>query len=123
MPVALSMFPEGGLKKNEEVFINESVLGHDFLNKAFRAAYEVGPDSFSVYIFKGDAADILKTAIKYVTTTGMEADEGPEGKYVLADAYNGTVFLGWKDGNMVLVTGLAADQADIADSYISQILK
>jgi hypothetical protein len=123
LPQALLMFPENGLKKNEEVFINESVLGHDFLNKAFRAGYEVGPDSFSIYLFRGDATDIMKAAMTYVTTTGMEADEGAEGKYVLTDGYNGTVFLGWKDGALVLITGLAADQADIADSYISGILK
>ncbi len=123
LPQALSMFPEGGLKKNGEIFINESVLGHDFLNRAFRAGYEVGPDSFSIYIFIGDAAGIMKAAVTYATTAGMEAAEGPEGKYMLTDGYNGTVFLGWKDGNMVLLTGLAADQADIAESYISQILK
>ncbi len=123
MPDALAMFPEAGLKKNEEIFVNESVLGHEFLNKAFRAAYEVGPDNFSIYIFRGNPSGITQTAMTYIKACGMEAGEGPEGKYVLADGYNGTVFLGWKEGQMVLVTGLASDQAEIAESYISEILK
>jgi len=123
MPDALAMFPEAGLKKNEEIFVNESVLGHEFLNKAFRAGYEVGTDNFSIYIFRGNSSEIMRTAMTYITACGMEASEGPEGKYVLEDGYNGTVFLGWKDGQMVLVTGLAADQADIAENYISEILK
>ena len=51
MPAVLSMFPPTGKKKNEEMYINESVLGHKFLNRAFRANYESGPDIFSVFIF------------------------------------------------------------------------
>jgi len=42
---------------------------------------------------------------------------------MLKDGYNGTIFLAWKDSLMVLISGLAKDQADIADKYISEILK
>ncbi len=45
------------------------------------------------------------------------------GKYVLADGYNGTVFLAWKDNRIVVISGLSKDQADIADQYTSEILK
>ena len=41
-----------GKKINEETYINESVLGHKFLNKAFKATYESGPDNFSVFIME-----------------------------------------------------------------------
>ena len=40
MPSALSLFPTTGKKVNEETYINESVLGHKFLNKAYKANYE-----------------------------------------------------------------------------------
>ena len=50
MPQPLSLFPAAGKKTNQEMYINESVLGHKFLNKAFKADYVAGPDSFSVFI-------------------------------------------------------------------------
>ena len=43
MPPVLSLFPATGKKENEEMYINESVLGHKFLNRAYKANYEVGP--------------------------------------------------------------------------------
>jgi hypothetical protein len=39
------------------------------------------------------------------------------------DGFNGTVFLAWKEKRIVIITGLARDQADIADKYTSAILK
>ena len=45
MPSALSLFPADGKKINEEAYINESVLGHKFLNKAFKANYETAADT------------------------------------------------------------------------------
>jgi len=37
MPSVISLFPQEGKRKNEETYINESVLGHSFLNKAFKS--------------------------------------------------------------------------------------
>ena len=53
----------------------------------------------------------------------MDALESSSGKYVLADGYNGTIFLAWKDNRIVAISGLSKDQADIADKYTSEILK
>ena len=41
---------------------------------------------------------------------------------MFTDGYNGTVFLSWKGNQIVIITGLAKDQADIADKYTSEIL-
>ncbi|TFG40991.1 MAG: hypothetical protein E4H43_04960, partial [Bacteroidia bacterium] len=66
MPAMLSLFPSGGKKANEETYINESVLGHSFLNKAFRAAYQVGTDEFAIYLSEGSSPEaIKKTAETY----------------------------------------------------------
>lgn len=124
MPAPLSLFPATGRKVNEEMYINESVLGHKFLNKAFKANYEVFPDSFSVYIFEAGSPDeIWKSAREYLSAAGTEALESASGKYVIADGYNGTIFLAWKDEKMVIISGLSKDQASIADQYTSDILK
>ena len=124
MPVLLSQFPGDGKKLNEETYINESVLGHQFLNKAFRAVYEVGTDNFSIYLMKfGSAQEAYKTAETYLKSTGIDGTESETGKFVLNDGYNGTVFLAWKEDRMVIISGLAGDQAEIADKYTSDILK
>lgn len=124
MPALLLQFPSGGKKVNEETFINESVLGHNFLNKAFKAQYEVGSDNFSVYILQSASPDESRKTVEiYLASTGISPVDEGGGKYVLTDGYNGTIFLSWKENKIVLIQGLARDQSDIADKYTSEILK
>ena len=52
----------------------------------------------------------------------IEPDRKEEGKYVFTDGYNGTIFLSWKDDMLVIISGLAKDQTDLADKYTSAIL-
>lgn len=124
MPAVLSQFPTEGKKQNEETFINESVLGHKFLNRAFKAVYEVGTDNFSIFIIDNKSdEETWKTAELYLKSTGIDAVESATAKYVLNDGYNGTIFLAWKNERIILISGLSKDQAEIADKYTSEILK
>ena len=124
MPAVLSKFPENGRKMNEETYINESVLGHNFLNKAYKAVYETGSDNFSIFIIENSSTvEIKKSVEAYLAATGTEAVETVGGKYMLKDGYNGTVFLAWKDNLIVIISGLSKDQTEIADRYTSEILK
>ena len=124
MPAVLSKFPENGRKMNEETYINESVLGHNFLNKAYKAEYEIGSDNFSIFIMENSSIeDARKPVEAYLAATGIEAAETGGGKYMLKDGYNGTVFLAWKDNLIVIISGLSKDQTEIADRYTSEILK
>jgi hypothetical protein len=125
MPSALSLFPETGKKINEETYINESVLGHKFLNKAFKATYSSGNDVFSIFIMESNApAEIRKSVEAYLTaTTGTEAVYSETGRYMLKDGYNGTIFLAWKGNKIVIISGLSKDQSDVADKYTSEILR
>jgi hypothetical protein len=124
MPPVLSQFPETGRKKNEETFINESVLGHKFLNKAYKATYEVGSDIFSIFILGNNSSEDAKKSVDaYLKATGQDASDSTSGKYLLTDGYNGTVFLAWKENQIVIISGLSKDQSEIADRYTSEILK
>ena len=123
MPALLSEFPDDGKKVNEETYINENVLGHQFLNKAFKASYSSGSDNFDIYLLKpGTAQEAFSAADKYLSAAGIEPDRKEEGKYVFTDGYNGTIFLSWKDDMLVIISGLAKDQTDLADKYTSAIL-
>jgi hypothetical protein len=124
MPPVLALFPKDGRKVNEETYINESVLGHKFLNNAFRADYEQGTDKFSLFIMeKPTVKETLETIDTYMKATGMEPSDEETGRYVLDDGYNGTVFLSWKGNRIVIISGLSKDQSDVADRYTSEILK
>jgi hypothetical protein len=124
MPAILSQFPAEGKKVNEETFINESVLGHSFLNKAFKAAYQVGSDEFSIFISDAISPEAAKKTVEtYIASTGISPVETGDSKFMLMDGYNGTIFLAWKDKRIVIISGLAKDQAEIAEKYTSEILK
>jgi hypothetical protein len=124
MPAVLSMFPDIGRKVNEETYINQSVLGHKFLNKAFKAIYETGPDNYSVFIMDSSSPlEARKSVNAYLAATGMDEVESESGRYLLKDGYNGTIFLAWKENLIVIISGLSKDQSEIADSYSSEILK
>jgi hypothetical protein len=124
MPSALSLFPQTGKKTNEETYINESVLGHKFLNNAFKANYESGNDVFSVFIIDNNTSEeTRKTVEAYLTATGSGAMDSETGKYMLKDGYNGTIFLAWKEKRIVIISGLSKDQSEIADRFTSEILR
>ena len=124
MPAVLSQFPETGKKINEETYINESVLGHKFLNKAYKGAYQIGSDNFSIYIMQNsNSEEVKKTVNAYITSTGMDPIESETGRYMIKDGYNGTIFLAWKDKLIVIIAGLSKDQTEDADRYASEILK
>lgn len=124
MPAAITQFPAAGKKANDETYINESVLGHNFLNNAFKANYEVGTDVFSVFIFdKPTVSDAMETVNAYLKAVKMEPADDDNGKMVLEDGYNETIFLSWKGKRIVLISGLEKDQSEIAERYTSEILK
>jgi hypothetical protein len=124
MPSSLVLFPKDGIKINEESYINESVLGHKFLSKAFKANYQAGNDVFSIYIMDNITQDeVKKTVDAYLSATGTDAVDSENPKYMLKDGYNGTIFLAWKEKRIVIISGLSKDQSDLADKYTSEILK
>jgi hypothetical protein len=124
MPLALKEFPEMGKKKNEETYIKESVLGHEFLAGAFKALYDAGGNEFSVFILKKQSvADASKTVDAYLKSAGLEIDDPSGGKYRFKDGYNGDIFLSWKESTIVIISGLSLDQIDVAQRYSAEILR
>lgn len=124
LPALLARFPAEGKIANEEIYINDNVLGHSVLNSAFMTAYETGNDRFSIYLIQKDSAEeILDMAKSYLNTAGVETFPGDENRFVFTDGYNGTIFLSWKGDLMVIISGLAKDQTGIAYRYTTGILE
>lgn len=123
MPSALKIFPSNGKKANQETYINENVLGHNFLNKAFKAEYESGNDAFSIFLLESTPKEIQKSVDEYLAATGIEPVDAEIGKYMLKDGNNGTIFLAWKGNRIIILSGLSIDQSAVADKYITEIFK
>jgi hypothetical protein len=99
-------------------------LGHKFLNKAYKAIYEIGADIFSIFILETSSPEeAKKSAEAYLAATGIDSVESGSGRYMLKDGYNGTVFMTWKDNRIVIISGLSKDQSEVADRFTSEILK
>ncbi|HEX2920938.1 MAG TPA: DUF6599 family protein [Bacteroidales bacterium] len=122
MPPVLNEFPSNGKRQNEDLFIQENVLGHSFLTNAFRANYEVGSDIFQIYIIeKNTSPEILEVVNTYLKTAGLDNVTDDNGKMVFKDGYNGTIFLAWTANRIVIISGLAKDQSELAEQYTSEI--
>lgn len=124
LPKILSDFPAEGIKKNEETYIADGVLGHEFLRGAYKAVYETGEMTFSIFIFDKPTPEACrKTSNDWLKKAGIDPDDSSTGKYAFRDGYNGDIFLSWKDDRMVVIQGLAKDQTDVAGRYTNEILK
>lgn len=124
MPDLLKLFPVAGRLPNEEMYISENVLGHEFLRSAFRANYETGGRRFVIYLFNpGDENENREMLVRYLGKAGLEPGDSADGKFFFRDGYNGEIFLAWKSDITVLITGLTGDDASLANDYIGQILR
>lgn len=119
-PALLGLFPQEGLLENQEAYLLESVLGHDFLSGAFRASYVTEGKKFDIYLFECPDAT---TAVSYLQKLAGEAFTPDDPfKYSFEDGYNGTLYLGQKGERIVIITGLDRESTGIADRYINRML-
>lgn len=124
MPKTVTEFPDNNRVKNSERYINESVLGHEYLNRGFQAEYQIDGTTFNIILIdKETAAETAKTAASFLAGAGLEPNSAEEGKYCFRDGYNGDIFLAWRGTRMVIISGLAKDQSAIADRYTGEILR
>jgi len=122
-PGTLELFPAEGRRINEEMYISENVLGHEFLGKAFKANYMIGENSFAVYLFtEGGEESISGMADRYLSRLDLDSGARAEGKVFFKDGYNGFVFLAWKNDLMVLINGLDETESELADRIIAHFI-
>ena len=123
-PAILIDFPTQGKVVNEEMYIAENVIGHEFLSNAFRVNYNIDDQRFVIYLFTEETPGTTSEMVqKYLARLDLVSEQVSEGKYAFKDGYNGDIFLELKGDKMVLITGLGNDQSDIAEKYINEILR
>ncbi len=120
-PSLLKLFPAEGLLKNQETYLLESVLGHEYLRGAFRASYELAGDRFDIYLF--DCADSDKASSMASGLAGDAYAPGEEVfKYAFEDGYNGVLHIAQHGNRLVVVSGLGFENTALAERYIGLML-
>jgi hypothetical protein len=121
-PALLKLYPSEGLVRNQETYILESVLGHEFLRGAFRASYEVDNDRFDIYLFNckssEEASEMAARLAGDAYTPGEDIF-----KYVFEDGFNGMLHIAQQRERIVIVSGLGTDKTPLADRYINSLLR
>jgi hypothetical protein len=121
-PALLKLFPSEGLVRNQETYILESVLGHEFLRGAFRASYEVDNDRFDVYLFNCKSSE--EASAMAARLAGDAYTPGDDiFKYVFEDGFNGMLHMAQQRERIVIVSGLGTDKTPLADRYINSLLR
>ncbi len=121
-PELLGAFPAEGLLKNEETYLLDGVLGHDYLQGAFRASYETGGDRFYIYIFNFRSAEEAASIAGKLTETPVSAAADETEKYVITDGFNGVLYAARKGNRLLIISGLETDKKDVAERYLNMAL-
>lgn len=120
-PELLDLFPAEGRLANQETYLLESVLGHEFLRDAFRASYDVDGERFDIYLFRSGDSDASATmASRLVGDSFSPGDE--VFKYAFNDGFNGALYLARQRERLIIISGLGSDNTSLAESYISKML-
>ncbi|MCU0459929.1 MAG: hypothetical protein MUE37_12670 [Bacteroidales bacterium] len=120
-PSLLELFPAEGLLKNQETYLLESVLGHEFLRGAFRASYEVDGDRFDIYLFSSDDPAVTIAMAAALAGDAWSEEEDPF-KYAFEDGFNGVIHMARKGGRLIVVSGLSIEKTPLAERYIERML-
>lgn len=121
-PALLDVFPADGKLANQETYLLESVLGHEFLRGAFRASYDTDNERFDIYLF--DCTTAEEASIMAGRLAG-EAYRGGEDtfKYVVEDGFNGLLYMALSGRRLIVISGLGRNEMDLAERYIDRMLK
>lgn len=120
-PALLKLFPADGLLMNEETYLLESVLGHEYLRGAFRASYEVAGDRFDIYLFNCSTAEEASTMAAKIAGDAFTPGEETF-KYAFEDGFNGVIHMAKQGSRLIVVSGLGFDNTTLAENYITMML-
>ncbi|MDZ7739769.1 MAG: DUF6599 family protein [Bacteroidales bacterium] len=121
-PASLDLFPEKGKQQYSEMYIADNVMGHEFLEDAFRADYKLDDKRFTIYLFTEKTDDENREMLdQYLSRYELSPGESPGGKFSFKDGYNGYVYIEWSKGIVALISGLKEDDAELANEYFNSI--
>jgi len=119
LPATLTLLPTEGRLVNSEAYVAESFLGYAFLHSAYVAGYEADT-SFKLFIIVADAPGKAQEMINaYRKAAGQPFGVTEEGRYLIADPYNGNVHLLWR--HRYLCGVLNCSTPKVAEQYLGNL--
>ena len=116
-PKQLQCFPADNKINRSELYIPSGYLGHEFLNKAFTANYEVSGKKYQLFIIDAGSVELAKTTLtKYLQFTKQKI-KLREGRLTINDRFNGVIECQWRGRYM---WGIVNDNK--ADVNVNEIL-
>ena len=95
-PIQLQGFPGENKIPHSELYIPQGFLGHEFLNKAFTANYQVSGKKYQLFVIDAGNIDQAKaTLTKYFQFTKQNL-KLREGRLTIKDRFNGDIECQWK---------------------------
>ena len=120
-PTLLDLFPSEGRLVNQETYLLENVLGHEYLADAFRVSYQVGDRRFDIYLFRcSNSEEAAAMASKLAGDSFMPGEE--VFKYAFEDGFNGVLHMARKGDRLIVISGLGFDNTPLAERYITEML-
>jgi len=124
MPSIVTQLPKEGRTINGEVFLTESVMGHPFLENAYKISYSRDGKKFDVFVFTSlNPEDNHKMIASYLEWAGVEGVSPDQEEIFLTDKYNGPVFIRQKAGKLVFVNGLDQDSSSVFSDISGALLE
>ena len=119
LPATLTLLPTEGRLVNSEAYVAESFLGYAFLHSAYVAGYEADT-SFKLFIIVADAPGKAQEMINaYRKAAGQPFGVTEEGRYLIADPYNGNIHLLRTDRYLCGV--FACSNPKVAEQYLDTL--
>lgn len=120
LPEELDLFPEKGKVKNSEKYIANDFLGYSYLPSAFLADYQVGDESFQLFVLSpDDKQETGKILDKYLDFVEYPEDKRDANKYSIEDPHNGSILL-YRSGKY-LCGIMGTDNEDTKEDYLALI--
>jgi len=95
-PVQLKMFPDENKIPHSELFISMGFLGHEFLNNAFIANYQVNGKKYQLFIIDSGSIDQAKATLERYLQFTKQNLRLREGRLTIKDRFNGDLECQWK---------------------------
>ena len=94
-PTQLQMFPAGNKIPRSESYISTGFLGHEFLNRAFTANYQIAGKKYQLFMIDAGSVDHAKAMLERYLQFTKQNIRLREGRLTIRDRFNGDLECKW----------------------------
>lgn len=120
-PLLIRLFPEEGMVPYSAGYITSNFIGHEFLRTVYTARYELGGQSFQLFILDGKTAEGVKGVLDQYMAFTKQPQVVEEGELLIKDRYNGDIPALWKGRYLIGIYNENGDTITGGDQLLSKM--